>query len=695
MSIRIFPFAVGVMLLTLLVTWQAGQYARDWSLIQLKEQGEDRLLTTISEIRLSIARYQHLPFLISQNREVQQLLLKSTPDRVAAVSRFLEQTNLVAGSTAQFVLNRQGYAEAFSHWREQQDFYQQPHLDSPYFQQAAKGEQGLFIDLDDADTAGGFYLSAPVYDRGRFIGAATVRVDLERMKPELPQQGDYLLSYKQKILLAGNSQWQKQPLGNVLNPLQPETLSDDSTVDLRLLPDNTPVLMQSVELDDLGWQVAVISPLQGVAGVRYRAQLYALGGCIAFSLLLLYLRERHLKNLSRLENRQALEQHEAQQRDIINTAHVGLISLDNHGEISFINPMAMQQFGVSMPRILGLHITELIAPDLPAEVLRRTLSRLGSNSFAPVTAQETIGYRSDQSRFPMLFSIKQMSREPEAIYLVTVIDITPRKRLERALQNANDQLESKVEERTRALAEAQSELVQAEKMAALGRMSSAVVHELNQPLTALKTYISICRQLIERQDMAQLEGNLQLINDLSSRMATITQQLKVLAFKKPEHLQPVAPADSLRQVLNLYSGRLQEQGIQLQQDIADPGLRVAGDSARLEQVFVNLISNACDALQDQADPRLWVAIERQDQQVVITVRDSAATLDSKTVEQLFEPFFTTKMIGQGLGLGLAIVRSIVQDLGGTIDVVPEPDWSCFRIKLPHYDGSEALENRVE
>lgn len=684
MTIRILPFAIIVSLLTVLVTWQTGQYARDWSLIQLKEQGEDRLLSTISEIRLLIGRYQHLPFLISQNRDVQQLLISSTPDRVASVSRFLEQTNLVAGSTAQFVLNRQGYAEAFSHWREQQDFYQLPHSERPYFQKAATGEQGLYIDLDDASSVGGFYLSAPVYDRGRFVGAATVRVDLERLKPELPQQEEYLLSYRQQILLASNSSWQKQAQTDLLTARRQEILSDGSEVDILELPDGSPVLMQSVQLDDLGWQVAVISRLQNVGRVKQQSQLYALGACIAFSLFLLFLRERHLKNLSRQETRRALEQHEAQQRDIINTAHVGLISLDSNGAISFINPMAMQQFGVSMPRVLGLHISDLIAPDVAAEVLRRTLSRLGSSSFAPITAQETIGNRSDHSRFPMLFSIKQMSREPEAVYLVTVIDITPRKRLERALQEANDQLESKVRERTRALEETQGELVQAEKMAALGRMSSAVVHELNQPLTALKTYVAICRQLIELHELAQLDGNLQLINDLTARMATITQQLKVFAFKKPEHLQPVLPADSLQQVVNLYRGRLEQQQISLEQDLPPQQVVVAADSARLEQVFVNLISNACDALQGQDNPRLKIAIRREGELAVITVKDSAGALDPHTARQMFEPFYTTKSIGQGLGLGLAIVRSIVQDLGGTIDACAEAGWSCFRITLPYY-----------
>ncbi|MEH6575442.1 MAG: ATP-binding protein [Amphritea sp.] len=721
-SRRLFPIVLLIIACSVLLTWQVGRYAHDWSMVQLKDEGENRLLRVISQFRSALGEYQYLPFLISQNRDVKSLLLSPAPDKIAAVSRYLEQTNLVAGSTALFVLDITGRAQAFSHWREQQDFYLISHADAPYFEQAKKGQQGIYVSLPDALSGGSFYLSAPIYDHSRFVGAATVRVDLELLQPELPQIESFIISQRGRVLLASEERWALQKRDEVMQPVKQIELGDGTVVDIRKLEDDRQVLVQSVLLDDLGWQIAVISHTEDVQRVARTATLYSLGGCIAFSLLLLWLRERRLKNISRQETREALERNEAKQRNIINKARVGLITLNSRGDILFINPMAMQLFGVSMPRVLGISISQLIAADAGHGPLRKTLARVGQAGFAPITGLETVGVRADQTEFPMLFSIKEMEPLPEAVYLVTVIDITPRKKLERALQQANDQLEQKVLERTQALKEAQSELVQAEKMAALGRMSSAMVHELNQPLTALRTYISICRHLLAQQETDQnnsllqngslslnktLDENLELINGLTDRMAVLTKQLKVFAYKKPQQLSAVDPAQVLDQSLVLFRERLKQDAIELEyscpeQGACFEGISVAGDSARVEQIFVNLIKNACDAMAaDTAGRKHKLSIliaSLSESQIKISVCDTGPGINEQDLDHLFEPFFTTKSIGDGLGLGLSIVQSIVRDLSGEITVFNQPEGgACFEVRLPKYRGSavsELTENKA-
>ena len=702
-SQRLLPIVLLVIASSALLTWQAGRYAHDWSMIQLKSEGEDRLLQVISQFRSALGEYQYLPFLISQNREVKSLLLSPAPDKIAEVSRYLEQTNLVAGSTALFILDTRGRAQAFSHWREQQDFYLISHAKTPYFEQARKGQQGVYAVLPDAASGGAFYLSAPVYNHSRFAGAATVRIDLQLLQPELPQNENFIISQHGKVLLASDERWALNPLDEVLQPLQQESLGDDTVVDIRMLEDGRKVLVQSVLLDDLRWEISVISSIEGVQRIGRTARLYSLGGCIAFSLLLLLLRERQLKNISRLETREVLERNEANQRNIINTAHVGLISLNGAGEIQFINPMAMKLFGVSMPRVLGLSIEQLIAADVGHGPLRKNLARIGSSGFAPITALETVGVRSDQTAFPMLFSIKQMEQQPEAIYLVTVIDITPRKRLERALQQANDQLEEKVLDRTQALKEAQDELVQAEKMAALGRMSSAVVHELNQPLTAMRTYISICRHLLAQRDAGQesvvndndpLDQNLDLINSLTDRMAQLTRQLKIFAYKKPEQLTAVDPVSVLDQSLQLFRERFENDGIKLDYQRPDQAFSIAGDNARVEQIFVNLIKNACDAMVSVAskEHKLHISITAPEESAAyirIRIIDTGPGIKNQDFGHLFEPFFTTKSMGDGLGLGLSIVKSIVTDLQGEIRASnSQTGGACFEVRLLKYQHDD-------
>ncbi|MCO4758272.1 MAG: GHKL domain-containing protein, partial [Oceanospirillaceae bacterium] len=291
----------------------------------------------------------------------------------------------------------------------------------------------------------------------------------------------------------------------------------------------------------------------------------------------------------------------------------------------------------------------------------------------------------------------QMVAQADMLYLVTVIDITKRKRLEAALQRANDQLEHKVLERTQALQEAQTELVQAEKMAALGRMSSAVVHELNQPLTAMRTYLAICRHLLSDEN-SMLADNLTLIDDLTQRMALITQQLKTFAFKKPDALVPVKPVNALDQSLVLFRDRIRQDGIKLVLESSDPTLAILGDNARLEQVFVNLIKNACDAMNGlEAEKMLTIRIaaesQNSDAHVRISVSDSGGGIEPENVEHLFDPFFTTKSIGDGLGLGLSIVSSIVRDLNGRISAENRVEGgACFTVILPRYVCPQSVES---
>ncbi len=688
---RFVPLALLMLLLSLMVTIMVTQFVRNWALSDLKESGEDQMLNIISQTRAELAEYKYLPFLISQNNDVAELLQNPTPDRITRVSRYLEQTNLVAGTTALFVLDTQGRAQAFSHWRAQQNFYSVSHSQQTYFTQALAGQQALHVVLPSEESEGAVYLSAPVYVKSQLLGVATVRLDLALLQNGLDQTSQFLFSKEGHILMASRALQTLKLMDEAFIKQRSEQLYDGSDIAIAELKTGQRVVLQTVSLDDLGWQVSILNDLHEVTRIQRNATLFTLAFCVVVSLLVFLLRERQLKHISRRETQQALERSEARQRDIINTAHVGMITLDRQGSILFINPMAMQLFGVSMPGIKDNYIGKLIEPEILQGVMQRVLSRLGTSGFAPVTAMETVGKRSDGNTFPMLFSIKQMQREGSAKYLVTVIDITPRKRLERALQEANDQLEHQVHERTQALREAQDELVQAEKMAALGRMSSAVVHELNQPLTALRTYIAICRQLIERQETEQVDSNLELINDLLSRMTMLTRQLKTFAYQKPQHLSPVDPLLALDQVINLYRGRIEQQQIELDYLRPDLQLWVRGDSARLEQIFVNLISNGCDALVGVDRPRLDIQVSRDAGSVIVKVIDNGCGIDEQHQSQLFEPFFTTKPIGEGLGLGLPIIRSIVQDLQGSIRVSSQPGNTCFTVTLPLIEKSEESE----
>ena len=250
-------------------------------------------------------------------------------------------------------------------------------------------------------------------------------------------------------------------------------------------------------------------------------------------------------------------------------------------------------------------------------------------------------------------------------------------------------LERRVEERTaelltanRVLREAQEELVQAGKLAALGQMSAALAHEINQPLAAIRTFVASTRLLAERGETAMVRDNLAMIGDLAERMAVLSGHLKDFARKGPARVEAVPVARAMDRALALLASRLREEEVQVEQSIP-PDARVRGDAVRLEQVFVNLLRNAADAMAECEERRLTLTADRSSEGWEIRIRDTGTGIAEAHQFQLFDPFFTTKEVGQGLGLGLSLSYGIVRDFGGTLRAENNPEGgACFVVQLP-------------
>ncbi|MBA4502551.1 ATP-binding protein [Marinobacterium marinum] len=668
------------------LAWFAGSWSRDWALARLQVQGSDRLLTSISQMRLALDQYSYLPFLLTQNTDVHRLLQPESTHQ-ATVNRVLEQINLVAGSSALFVLDAEGKPLAFSNWREEQAFPLESQRDQGYFRQAIAGEQGFELQFYAPQGYARLYMSAPVYT-DRLAGVAVMRLDMSQLREQLAIEYPLVIRAADgQLIFKSDTHWPQTREA----PLE----LNNGTVLERVRGDAGVSLQQSVQLDDLGWSVSVLTDIRPA---QYRARVVGgsvLGGGVALGLLLLYLRESRQKRRLQLERMQERARSEQQQRDIINTAQVGLIHVDPCGQVQLINPMAMQIFGVSVEHIRNQSILRLLGEGFTALPLKQALGALGTDRFRPLTGLEAVGQRGDGSAFPMMVSIRQMTHHPELGYLVTVIDISRRKRLEQALREANESLEQKVVARTRALEEAQAELVQAGKLAALGRMSASVVHELNQPMTAMRTYLAIAERLLAQPEA--LNKNLKQQEQMLDRMALITGQLKIFAYRKPERIEPVSLQQVTTQVLQMFRGRFEELALQLHYTPPPVDLLVAGDNARYEQVLINLIKNACDAMSSLPGPHhLWLElVNTGERSIIFDVRDNGPGIDADIREQLFEPFFTTKEVGQGLGLGLAIVSSILRDLGGDIRILDTSEGACFRIKVPLYAAADQGNSEVK
>ncbi len=239
------------------------------------------------------------------------------------------------------------------------------------------------------------------------------------------------------------------------------------------------------------------------------------------------------------------------------------------------------------------------------------------------------------------------------------------------LSQANAQLTKEVNERTRAeqdLRAAHDELIQASKLAALGQMAAGITHELNQPLAALRSFSDNTRVLIERGDQAAARENLEAIAALTERMGKITNQLKLFVAKARPKNARTDVARALRNVLGMLGPRLSNVVLDIAPELEGDGppIMVRCEDLRLEQVFINLIGNALDAVASCDAPRIVIELDARADAVEIVVRDNGPGIPADALPHLFEPFFTTKETGHGLGLGLAISSAIARDYGGTL-----------------------------
>lgn len=235
------------------------------------------------------------------------------------------------------------------------------------------------------------------------------------------------------------------------------------------------------------------------------------------------------------------------------------------------------------------------------------------------------------------------------------------------LSEANARLQTEMAERRRAAIELQrlqEQAGQANKLAALGQIAAGVAHEINQPVAAIRTYADNARAFLDRQDSHHVRENLAIIAGLTERIGAITGGLKNLARKSTGELAPVDLNIALDGAMVVIGHRPRRQRVKISREGARDIL-VLGDGIRIEQVLVNLIQNALDALDGQRDAALRLRVEADDQAGRVVVTDNGPGLAPEAVRGLFTPFVTTK--AEGLGLGLVISRDIARDLGGTLE----------------------------
>lgn len=238
-----------------------------------------------------------------------------------------------------------------------------------------------------------------------------------------------------------------------------------------------------------------------------------------------------------------------------------------------------------------------------------------------------------------------------------------------------------VHDAERLLRQTQAELIQAGKLGMLGQMAAGVTHELNQPLTALQVFADNAAAFLDRGNAEAARQNLRHIADAAGRMGVLVSQLKTFARKSDGAPGPVDLARAIDNAARLVRNDFERAGAVLEIRVARPAI-VTGDAIRIEQVLINLLRNALDAVLACAERRVSVTLDAGER-ATLRIADTGLGLSPQARAHLFEPFFTTKPSGAGLGLGLAISSSIVQAMGGTLAAEDNPGGGAlFVLALP-------------
>jgi histidine kinase len=242
--------------------------------------------------------------------------------------------------------------------------------------------------------------------------------------------------------------------------------------------------------------------------------------------------------------------------------------------------------------------------------------------------------------------------------------------------------------------EAEQQLIHAGKMATLGEMATGIAHELNQPLSVIKTASNFCLKKINSNEIIEdkdLYTMLEKIDRNVNRSANIISHMRQFARKSDVVLAEVQINDVLKRAFDIFSQQLKVRGIDVAWNIEQNLPTIMADPSRLEQVFINLLLNARDAIEEKwwsPEPamglkKITLKTTLEGNTVVVEVRDTGVGVSEDIVDKLFEPFFTTKEVGKGTGLGLSISYGIIKDCQGDIKVtMNEQGETCFRITFP-------------
>lgn len=365
-------------------------------------------------------------------------------------------------------------------------------------------------------------------------------------------------------------------------------------------------------------------------------------------------------------NRDALTSEAALLRTILETVPDAMVVIDEHGIIQYFSSAAMRLFGYTAEEVRGQNVKILMPPPYREQhdgYLARYMAT-GERRIIGI-GRIVVGQRKDGSTFPMELAVGEANVSEQRLFTGFVRDLTERQRTERRLH------------------ELQDGLLHVSRLRSMGQMAAALAHELNQPLTATANYVRAALRLLggPAPDLDRVRQAMTHAVEQTLRSGEIIRRLRAFVTRGEVARQPENVPTLIEEATALALVGAKELGIKVLLKL-DPDLPDAAvDRVQIQQVLLNLIRNAIEAMEGRPLRELSLGASLRDKQMLVSVGDTGAGIPAEIAARLFQPFVTTKF--DGMGIGLSVCRTIVEAHGGRLWVEPNPaGGSIFRFTLP-------------
>lgn len=654
-------------------------------------------------LRGLVEKHDFLPHAVARHPGVQDLLRAPQDASLRArANDYFADLQATTGAAALYLVDRDGLTLAASNWNTPSSFVGQNYRQRAYFEDAVQGRRGLFYGLGLTTGQSGLFIAEPVRVDGAILGVTVVKISLEALQatwmgglepvvlrdsrgivflsgvPEWLYQAIRPVSAQDARWIAEHGQYGKRTRFEVL-PWKIEAHPDGAGFVLRtgVQGQRRTLLALDTPLPELGWTLTVTSDMKEVVQAR-RSALALTALAVALLLLgTLYWRLRERRFVEQRTARLELERRVEERTRDLEEAHafrkamedsllVGMRARDPDGKIIYVNPALCAMVGYSAEELLGCRPPyPYWHPDDLEKQARESDDALQGRA-APHGFESRIRHKDGHDVITMVYAAPLVDAQGvHRGWMSSVVDITAQKQAEARQRDQELRLQRSA------------------RLASVGEMASTLAHELNQPLMALSNFAVAARALAAQGPSDLLPGALDEIVGQSQRASEIVKRVRAFINPQRGQYEILAMVDVLTHAHDLLEPELKAQGATLRLLLEDAGARVRGDRVLLEQVLVNLVHNALQAMQDQPRHRRTIALacRRSEGGLRIGVADQGPGIPAEQLDQVFSPFFTTKP--DGLGLGLNICRSIVEAHGGAIGVENRPGGGAtFSFTLP-------------